>query len=381
VKAKGDLLIRAGLIVDPARNYFDKGDVLVRGNVIADLPPGESVQAEKEIDATGYMVFPGLIDYHAHVFHGGTEIGIHADSALLPQGVTTVVDQGSAGVSNCDSFFQSIVNQSQIRIFSHLHVSPVGLTCTRCPEPVDPKWFDLERARSLFEKYPGRLLGLKIRQSKNIVGDLGLKPLAATVQMADAIGCRIVVHTTDPPGEMQDLAAMLRPGDVFTHVYHGTENTILDRQKKVHRGIQEARKRGVLFDTADGRIHYAFSVARAALADGFEPDIISSDVTRASVFERSVFGLPFIMSKYMNLGVSLQTVVKASTAAPAALLGMEGKLGTLAPGAYADIGIFRLKEMSFELRDSLGEALSCSQILVPQMTILNGKVVYRNAEF
>jgi predicted amidohydrolase len=349
--------------------------------VIAGLAPGDVVETAKIIDANGCLVLPGLIDYHAHVFHGGTEIGIHADSALLPQGVTTAVDQGSAGVGNGDSFFHSIVNQSQIRIFSHLHVSPVGLTCTRCPEPVDPQCFDLERVRSLFEKYPGRLLGLKLRQSKNVVGDLGLKPLAATVQMADAIGCRVVVHTTDPPGEMPDLAAMLRPGDVFTHVYHGTGNTILDSQKKVHRGIQEARKRGVLFDTADGRIHYAFSTAKAALADGFEPDIISSDVTRASLFERSVFGLPFIMSKYLNLGVPLPTVVKACTVTPAALVGMQGKLGTLAPGAYADIAIFQLRDMSLELRDSFGEVLTYSKVLVPKMTILNGKVVYRDIEF
>jgi predicted amidohydrolase len=378
---KGDLLIRAGLIVDPARNYFSTGDVLVRGNSIADLPAGETVQAEKEIDATGCMVFPGLIDFHAHVFHGGTEIGIHPDSALLPQGVTSAVDQGSAGVCNCDSFFHSVANSSQVRIFSHLHVSPVGLTSTRCPEPVDPKWFDLERTRGLFAKYPGRLLGLKLRQSKNVVGDLGLKPLAAAVQMADAIGCRVVVHTTDPPGEIQDLAAMLRPGDVFTHVYHGTGNTILDGQSKVKRGIQEARQRGVLFDTADGRIHYAFSTARAALADGFEPDLISTDVTRASLFERSVFGLPLIMSKYLTLGIPLQRVVKACTATPAALLGMQGKLGTLAPGAYADIAIFQLRDTSLKQRDSFGEMLNYSQVLVPQVTILNGKAAYRNVEF
>ena len=378
---KGDLLVRAGLIVDPARNYFDKGDILVCGNTIAELPVGESVQAEREIDATGYMVLPGLIDYHTHLFHGGTEIGIHPDSALLPQGVTTAVDQGSAGIANCDSFFQGVVSQSQVRVFSHLHVSAVGLATTRYPERVDPQGFDFERTCGLFEQYRGRLLGLKIRQSKDIVGELGLRPLAAALQMAEAIGCRVAVHTTDPPGDVQDLAAMLRPGDVFAHTYHGRGSTIIEDRGKVRHGIQEARKRGVLFDTADGRVHYAFSVIRAAIADGFEPDIISTDVTRPSLFERSVFGLPLIMSKYLSLGVSLQVVVKACTATPAILVGKQGKLGTLAPGAYADIGIFQLKEISLKVRDSLGEMLTYSKVLVPRMTILNGRVVYRSVEF
>ena len=126
---------------------------------------------------------------------------------------------------------------------------------------------------------------------------------------------------------------------------------------------------------------YAFSTARAALADGFEPDLISTDVTRASLFERSVFGLPLIMSKYLTLGIPLQRVVKACTATPAALLGMQGKLGTLAPGAYADIAIFQLRDTSLKMRDSFGEMLNYSQVLVPQVTILNGKAAYRNVEF
>jgi len=381
VTVQGDMLIRGGVVVDPARGYFDKADILVRGNVIAGLVASDTIEAAKVIDASGCLVLPGLIDYHAHLFHGGTEIGIYPDSALLPQGVTTAVDQGSAGIANCDSFFDTVVSHSQVRIFANLHVSPAGLTTTRHPEPVDPKIFDLDLSRSLIQKQSGRLLGLKIRQSKRIVGNLGLEPLRATVQMADAIGCRVVVHTTDPPSTTEDLASILRSGDVYTHMYQGNGSTIVSDKGKVFQGIQAARNRGVLFDTADGRVHYAFSIAKAALADGFEPDIISSDVTKASLFERSVFGLPLIMSKYLNLGLSLQSVVKACTATPACLIGMQGKLGTLAPGSYADIAIFELKQKPMQLQDPFGETLSCNQAFISKMTILNGRIAYRDLGF
>lgn len=376
-----DVLIRGGFVVDPARDYADTADIAVRGNRILGLAARDRVEAAKVIDATGCLVFPGLIDYHAHLFHGGTEIGIHPDSALLPQGVTTAVDQGSAGVANCNSFFETIVSRSQVRIFAHLHVSPTGLTTTRCPEPVDPKLFDLELSRSLMKEYSGRLLGLKIRQSRQVVGDLGLKPLAATVQMADALGCRVAVHTTDPPSETAELASMLRQGDVFTHMYQGSGHTILDDTGKVSRGIHEARSRRVLFDTADGRVHCSFSVARAAIADGFLPDIISTDLTTASLFEHTVFGLPLVMSKYLNLGIPLRDVVKACTAAPASVIDMAGKLGTLAAGAYADVAIFELKQKQMLLQDKSGETLTCTQLLVPKMTILKGRVAYRSIDF
>jgi len=379
---QGDLLICNGTVVDPARDFLGQADIFIRNNKIVDTSSGERVEAEKVIDAAGCLVLPGLVDYHTHLFYGGTEIGVPADSALLPQGVTTAVDQGSAGVTNFNSFFRSVVNNSQVRVFSYLHASPAGLaTLPRFLEPVNPKLFDVDGARSLFEKYDSKLVGLKIRQTKEIVGEWGLAPLAATVKMADAIGCRVVVHTTNPPGDVDDLVALLRPGDVFTHMYQGKGSNIIDGEGKVRQAVRDARDRGILFDTADGRVHHSFSVARAAIAVGFEPDVISTDLVRGNVFDRSVFGLPLVMSKYLGLGISLQNVVKACTATPARLIGMEGKVGTLSPGAYADVAVFRLKELPVMMEDIFGETLALSQVLIPRLTVLDGRVVYRSLEW
>ncbi|MDR3561338.1 MAG: amidohydrolase family protein [Negativicutes bacterium] len=379
---KGDLLICNGTVVDPARDFFGKADVLIQNNKIVDTPSGAKVDAAKVIDVAGCLVLPGLVDYHTHLYHGGTEIGVPADSALLPQGVTTAVDQGSAGVNNFEGFFKTVLAGSQVRVFAHLHASPAGLaTLPRFLEPVDPKLYDVESALSLFEKYSRQLVGLKIRQTKEIVGEFGLAPLAATIKMAEAIGCRVVVHTTNPPGAVEDLVALLRSGDVYTHMYQGKGSNIIDGGGKVRQAVRDARARGVLFDTADGRVHHAFSVARAAIAAGFEPDIISTDLVRGNVFDQSVFGLPLVMSKYLGLGISLKNVVKACTATPAGLIGMDGKVGTLTPGAYADVAVFRLKELPVMMEDIFGETLALSQVFIPRLTVLGGRVVYRSLEW
>lgn len=379
---KGELLIRGGTVIDPARGFFGETDILITNGRVADTGTGQTVSAERTIDADGCLVLPGLIDYHTHVFQGGTEIGFYPDSALLPQGVTTAVDQGSAGITNFESFFKTIIHTSQMRIFAYLHVSPAGLaTLTRCLEPVDPKLFDGERIGSLLKQFRSHIIGLKIRQSKEIVGDLGVAPLAATIRMADELGCGVVVHTTNPPGEVEDMLTLLRAKDVYTHVFQGKGSNILTSSAKVRKAVREARERGVVFDTADGRGHYAFSVIKAALAQGFEPDVISTDLVRGSLFDRSVFGLPMIMSKYLAMGIPLDRVIESCTAVPARLLGMEGKLGTLQPGAYGDVSIFKLHDSNLLLEDVFGESIRCSQVFAPQMTVLGGKVVYRNLLF
>ena len=376
-----ELVISGGVVIDPARNFHGLADVCINDGKIMASNPGEKIDAAQVIDATGCYVLPGLIDYHTHLFYGGTRIGVSPDSALLPQGVTTAVDQGSAGFSNIESFMDTVVEHSQVRIYCHLHVAPSGLeSLPQNHEAVDPCLYDLKASSALFEKYAGKLLGLKIRQSSEIVGDMGLEPLKATIRMAADICCRVVVHTTNPPGDVGDLADLLRPGDIFTHMYQGKGHSIINSDGKIDRRICRARERGVLFDTADGRGHYSIDVCQRALADGMAPDIISTDLTAGNVYDLSVFGLPLIMSKYLALGMSLEDVVRACTMTPANLIGMEGKLGTMAPEALADVAVFRLTDKSFSFTDFAGKSLVCHQLLLPQVTVSKGRVVYRSPE-
>ena len=373
--------IKGGHVIDPAADESAVRDVWIVNGRIADQTAGQSAEYD-EIDASGCYVFPGLTDFHVHMFHGGTEIGLQPDSVFLPQGVTMAVDQGSSGVANCDAFYSETLAETTVRSYAFLHLCPAGLATTRYLENIDPDIFDPIAVRDVFDRHPGAFIGLKIRQSIEIAGKHGLKPLERALGIAEDLGVPVVVHTTDPAGKIEDLAAMLRPGDVFSHVFHGRGETILDGAGVVRPAVRKARERGVFFDTADGRVHYGLKEIRRSLAQGFLPDTISTDLTRISKFVAPVFGLPFVMSKYLALGMKLEDVVRAVTCTPVKVLGLDaGKFGTLQPGAYADAVLFKRKGANITITDKAGDTLSVPHVLSPQMTLRNGKTVYRNIEF
>jgi predicted amidohydrolase len=379
---KIDLRIIGGTIIDPERGINRLGEVLIRGNKIVDQAGGgEALQAERTIDAKGCLVLPGLIDFHAHLFAGGTESGVDADTALLPMGVTTGVDAGSCGVANFDQFMRTTVVSSTTRIFSFVNISPGGLIATRYSEELNPKYYDEPAIGELLDRYRGQLLGIKIGVSKEIVGDFGIKPLEATVEIARRLNCPVVVHTTNPVAAPEKIAALLGPGDVYCHAHQGEGETIVGANGKIRPSLFAAQKAGIVFDACNGRNNFSFKVAQAALAEGFLPDVISSDVTQKTLYGDFVFSLPFVMMKYLNMGMKLEAVVAACTSTPARLLGMKGEIGTLAPGALADVAVFRLGKKKLEVKDILGDSITGENVLLPQMTVLDGRIVYRQIDF
>lgn len=127
--------------------------------------------------------------------------------------------------------------------------------------------------------------------------------------------------------------------------------------------------------------HFNFDVAERALKNGFPPDIISSDVTKFTFLRTNAYALPYLMSKYLYLGMPFTDVVRAVTTTPARLLRMEGKIGTLVPGAYADVAILRRKEACVRYRDAQGCIRESNEMLVPQMTIKSGQIMFRQMDF
>ena len=373
--------IRGGHVIDPGAQFSGVRDVWIENGRISDgasVPEGNHA----EVDASGCFVFPGLVDFHVHIFEGGTEIGLPPDAILLPLGITTAVDQGSAGVASQKVFRSGILDRTALRSFAFLNCCPAGLATARYLENVNPSVFDPQAIRDVFDRHGDIFRGLKIRQSIEIAGDLGLKPLERCIQIADDLGVPVVVHTTDSAGDIEDLANMLRSGDVFSHVFHGRGQTILDGNGVIRPAVLRARERGVLFDSADGRLHYGLRVIRRALEQGFMPDTISTDLTRVSMLVPPVFGLPFVMSKYLALGMRLEDVVRAVTQTPVRALNLDRDAPeSLSPGACADVAVFKLKDVSRTITDQAGETLEIPRLLVPQMTYREGRALYRNMEF
>ncbi len=142
----------------------------------------------------------------------------------------------------------------------------------------------------------------------------------------------------------------MKPGDIVTHCYHGRAHGIMGQEKQlVLKEVVEAQRHGIIFDCAHGRSHFSFPMIEKALDQGFLPDTISTDLTFTSATQGPVWDLPTTMSKLLHFGMSLDDLVMRSTAAPAKILGYEGTVGTLAPGANADIAAVRAARRQFPI--------------------------------
>jgi len=371
-----DILIKNGRVMDAYRGIDTICDVCIKnGQIIENTDIGTP---DVVIDATNCLVVPGLIDYHAHVFQKGTDAGVSPDVAMLPNGVTTVVDGGSSGSANYESFYTDTIMHSTVRVKSFIALSSDGQISMNKPDTYDVRYCDESKIKYLAEKYKDNILGIKLKQTKNNINNTGLEPIQKAVLLAEQIGCRINVHVIDPPCPTDELVKYFRPGDIFTHVYHGTGNTILDEKGHVFPEVWKAKKRGVIFDACNGKNNFDFAIAKKAMIDGFYPDIISSDITMMTLYKHPAIALPWIMSKYLALGMDLQAVIAAVTAVPAKCMEMEGEIGTLQPGACADVAVLKNTSGQFSFFDAKGACVEGKQLLVPQLTIREGTIVYKN---
>ena len=375
--AKYDLLIKGATLVDPAQGIRAKRDVAFEGRRVAavgeDIP---SAEAERTVDAGGLYVMPGLIDLHVHVFEGVSFLGIPPDPTCLARGVTTVVDAGSAGADTFLGFRKYVIEASATRILAQLNISSQGMLSRAVGELDEIKWASVPRALEVIEANRDLILGVKVRLTRNsIVGEsAGLLPLHHAREAADAAGLPIMVH---PQGawcsSLDEILAVMREGDILTHSFHGSTHGILDDDGKVRRTVQEARKRGVIFDIGHGAGSFSWRTAELALAQGFPPNTISSDLHKGSV-NGPVYDLATTVSKFLHLGLSLEEAITRVTVVPAQVVGLADRIGTLAVGAWGDAAVFELEQGSFPMVDCQRETRMVGQRLIPRVVIKDGAV-------
>jgi len=378
------LLLRNGRVLDPLNGVDAVTDVTVEGGRIVSVGKFTGEEPFNTIDASGCYVTPGLIDHHCHLYPLAN-IGLPAEAVCFASGVTTAVDAGSAGCATYH-LYRPFIQLSKLDIRPYLNVCSTGLaSLPKAVEQVDPAAYDEDAVRSCFQKYP-ELAGLKLRTSRSVVKELGWAPLRATVALAEKIGVSVMVHITDPPGELDELLALLRPGDVLTHMYMNIGSTLV-RDGKVIPAARAARERGVLFEAADARAHFGLPVAEAAIREGFLPDLLATDVTKLSMHLRPTsFNLAMQLAKYHALGISLPKLIELCTVAPARQLGILDSAGSLTPGRAADIAVFRPVEKDFTFGDrpngNPDQHTAVGHVLFqPVLTVKNGEMVYRDVTF
>ncbi|USG64220.1 amidohydrolase/deacetylase family metallohydrolase [Brevibacillus ruminantium] len=378
-----DLLIRNRWVIDPSQKLNGGYDLVISDGRIMDIvttddgktndgKTNEPVQARETIDAAGCIVTPGLIDLHAHVISESTQLGVRADSVGIEQGVTTLVDAGSAGAWTFDAFLKEGVEPSITRVLAFLNISGDGL-CRGGAELSDMSRLAAKDAVTLIREQPS-IRGIKARMSASVVKNNGLAPLLVAKQAAREAGVPLMVHIGNAPPTLSEVLSLLDEGDVVTHAFHGKQGGILDVRGQLLPEAESALARGVLFDVGHGESSFSFRTMQQAKALGIAPYSISTDV-HARNLNGPVHSLTHTMSKFLALGFTMYEIVAACTSAPAKVLGLEREIGTLAPGAYADVTILRRETMPIALTDSEQETILAKEAVFAQQVITSGKVL------
>jgi dihydroorotase len=335
--------------------------VVIEGGRVSSIGGDPDLEGARVIDCTGLLVGPGLVDLHTHLFNGFGNIAIDVESAHYRRGVVAAVDAGSAGSATFAGFKSAIIDTAPIPVFVYLNASSIGLIDWRHGELLDPSVCHTDDTIAVARAFPREVRGVKVRLSRNAAGAEALDYLELAIQAAAGADIPVMVHIGDSAVSIDQIVDRLRPGDIVTHAFHGKPEGIL-ADGRVRPSFRAARARGVLFDVGHGTTNLSYDIARRAIAEGFPPDLISSDLAARNL-RTSAFDLPTVVSKLIALGMTTADAWRAASREPARVLGIDGAgYGRIEVGDVARIVIFRMETEADDLVDAAGEALAVRRL-------------------
>lgn len=372
-----DLVLKGGHVVDGKNKISAVRDVAIKDGKIAALAAKIDGPALKTVDASGLYVSPGLVDIHVHVYAGTGERGSYAgDNSLYPDGftlrngVTTVADAGSSGWRNFEDFKNRIIDRSRTRVLAFLNIVGNGMRGGRYEQDLN----DMEGKPTgeMALKYKGTVVGIK---SAHFTGP-EWKPYEQAVEAGQIADIPVMIDYGSNRIErpLYDLLTkVLRPGDIYTHMYSGLRGE-QDDSGGPSKAMIEGRKRGIIFDVGHGGGSFLWRVAVPLMKAGFIPDSISTDLHIGSM-NTGMKDMLNVMDKFLAMGMSVDDVLIRSTWNPAREIKHE-ELGNLSVGAPADITVLRVENGKFGFVDMNGARMDGNRKFVCELTVRDGRVLY-----
>jgi dihydroorotase len=368
-----DLLIAGGRVVDPSQKLSAVRDIAIAGGRIAriaeNIPPA---QARQVFDAKGKIVTPGLIDMHTHVYKYGITLNVDSDIVGFQSGVTTVLDCGSTGAASFLGLRKYVMETVATRVYALLNISTIGLIVTN-EIYLDPAMINARAAIQTISSNRDRIMGIKVRvngKHSDLAHDLEVMKTAR--QVADATGLPIMMHWSVEP----ELLAMLKRGDILAHPFNPPSPNSSNlfggdtQAEQVLPQILALKDRGIFTDGQLATTHHAWEVSEKAAKQGWFPDSISTDISRAPDGSPASVLVP--MSEFLHLGMPLEQVIAGVTMNPARIMNFPEKVGTLEPGVTADVAILDLQQGSFEYGDQSRQTRTLKQQFVAAATVKGG---------
>lgn len=360
-----DLLLKGARLVDDTVT-----DIAIKDGKIAALGDING-EATKVVSLNGeHYVSAGWIDLHVHCYPKSPIYNDEPDSVGIATGVTTVIDAGSTGADDVDTFYE-LTRPCATDVYALLNISRVGLIAQN--ELANMANIDAQAASAAIKRHPDFIVGLKARMSSSVVGENGITPLEKAKEIQKANGdLPLMVHIGNNPPNLDEITELLTSGDIITHCYNGKPNRILTPAGELRASVSGALKRGIKLDVGHGTASFSFEVAKQAIAMGILPHTISSDIYCRNRINGPVHSLARVMAKFLAIGMSLPQVINCVTSNAAEAIRLRQK-GQLAVGFDADLTIFTLKHQPVTLVDAENNALQADQDLVPLAAIRAGK--------
>jgi dihydroorotase len=378
-----DLLLKGGTVLDPSQGIHARMDVAITAGRVAKVAPSiPRDRASRVTDVRGKVVAPGLIDIHAHVYQPNHN-PIHPDAAGVWGGVTTVADAGGPGPANFPEFREVVLPQAKTKVYSFLSVFHDRSN----PMANNESEIDVQGVVRTARENPGLVKGVKVLVYPRTVQVMGLRHVEAARAAAREAGLRVMMHIGDigpksqtptPPEITSQALSMLEAGDIVTHIFTPLTGAALDFEGRLLPGLADAQERGVTLDTSYGDFNFGWQRAQDVMSQGLHPDTIGTDIDIQPGFgmrKNLMRGLLEYSAYFLEMGFSLEDVVRMTTVNAARALGIEETAGSLAVGREADVAVLEVLEGAFRLTDATGESRTGSRALVPFLTIKGGAVV------
>ncbi|MDP2376147.1 amidohydrolase/deacetylase family metallohydrolase [Reyranella sp.] len=401
-----DLILRGGHVIDPATGLDGIADVAITDGRIADVRKDLPGAARETLDVRGRLVLPGMIDTHAHIYtYVSGRFGLPADMVGVASGVTTIVDQGGASCMTFPGFRKFIAEPASSRVLSFLSAYVVGgLEGHFYPGLYGPEGVDVAATVKTALANRDLIRGIKVHAEVGGVTRWGFEVLRKAAEIGRAADLPVYMHFgqmwalpegsngVDPDGILPAVVELMRPGDILAHPFTRHPGGFVDKHGKLHPIVQVALERGLKVDVGHGS-HFSFRMARLALDAGVLPDTLGADMhgynTRmtpppgtpakhpddeeAHPFAGAArFSLCYAVTELLTLGLTLKQIVPMVTTNAAAMLGLADEIGTLRPGAIADISVLADDRGRFRLGDNEGTEVMADRMLTPLFCLRAG---------
>ena len=322
------------------------------------------------------LITPGLVDFHAHLWSPASisPFGID-DGRLFSQGIVAVGEPGSFGADNWQLADRYWCTAGRPKIRSFMHILPQGLASFPPQAAPRPEEIDVTHVieMAVAAQSTSRLLGVKIHLGwlpyKDVETDRGFLEIARRV--ADACNTRMMVHISGECVTAPETFAMMKKGDVITHIYSGLQNNILNKDGKVFPEVIAAQERGVIFDIGASSKHFSWEVFNKARTQGINFRLMGSDVTLNSwnnYTGRGGYHLYYFLSAMLSAGISLNEAFTALIDEPASLLELDvSKLNSCL--------VLKKRAQSFDYAEGLGNVQHSNFVYLPFLFEQDGRVI------